>query len=123
MQIESIATILLFVWTSLMICEQAALADQRPWSQDELETMATHVVVGKVKAIYSFKERKGDYEYTRLVAEVKIDKHEKGDGANDLIYVRYFTSAWKGSGPVPPGSSGHAGFLPKHGGTYRFYLS
>ena len=123
MQIAKITTFLLFACATLMICEQEVLADQRPWSKDELETMATHVVVGKVKAIYSFKERKGDYEFTRLVAEVKIDKHEKGEGANDLIYVRYFTTAWKGSGPVPPGSSGHSGFLPKPGGTHRFYLS
>ena len=30
-----------------------------PSSKQELETIATHIVVGKVQAVYSYKEREG----------------------------------------------------------------
>ena len=48
-----------------------------PSSKQQLETIATHIVVGKVQAVYSYKEREGiplvsGYEYDHKVAEVKI---------------------------------------------------
>ena len=54
-----------------------------PSSKQQLETIATHIVVGKVQAVYSYKEREGirlvsGYEYDQKVAEVKIEKVEKG---------------------------------------------
>jgi hypothetical protein len=106
----------------LILVGNVAIAEKRPLSKIELEETATHVVVGKVQATYSRKQRTGNYEYTRYLAEVKIDKQEKGEGPDDLIYVRYFTISWQGAGHMPPGPSGHYP-LPKQGGTYRFYLS
>ncbi len=99
----------------------AAWAEKAPLSTKELEETATHIVVGRVQAIYSRTERKGNYEYTRFIAEVRIEKVEKGEAPSDLIYVRYFDIDWKGPGNPPPGPSGHT--QPKLGSTHRFYLA
>ena len=97
-------------------------AEKRPLTKKELEVTATHIVIGKVQSIYSRKERKGNYEYTRYVAEVKIEKSEKGRGPEKLIYVRFFTISWKGIGRMPPGPGGHYP-RPIVGESYRFYLA
>ena len=80
-----------------------APAEKAPYSTEQLESTATHIVVGKVQAIYTRTEREGNYEYVRKVAEVKIDKLEKGKGPSGVVYVRYFDRHWKGKGLVPPG--------------------
>jgi len=97
-------------------------AEKAPYSRKQLESTATHIVVGKVQAIYSRTEREGNYEYVRKVAEVKMDKVEKGKGPTGLIYVRYFDRNWKGKGLVPPGGGAYWP-QPKKGGSYRFYLA
>ena len=98
-----------------------------PSSKQELETIATHIVVGKVQAVYSYKEREGiplvsGYEYDHKVAEVKIEKVEKGKISESLVYVRYWSRKWKGIGLPPPGGQSYEN-QPKKGQTCRFYLS
>ena len=98
-----------------------------PSSKQELETIATHIVVGKVQAIYSYKEREGiplvsGYEYDHKVAEVKIEKVEKGKISESLLYVRYWSRTWKGIGLPPPGGQSYEN-QPKKGQTCRFYLA
>ena len=98
-----------------------------PSSKQELETIATHIVVGKVQAVYSYKEREGiplvsGYEYDHKVAEVKIEKVEKGNMSESLVYVRYWSRTWKGIGLPPPGGQSYEN-QPKKGQTCRFYLS
>ena len=98
-----------------------------PSSKLELETIATHIVVGKVQAVYSYKEREGiplvsGYEYDHKVAEVKIAKVEKGKIFENLVYVRYWSRAWKGIGLPPPGGQSYHP-QPKKGDQCRFYLS
>lgn len=98
-----------------------------PSSKQELETIATHIVVGKVQAVYSYKEREGiplvsGYEYDHKVAEVKIEKVEKGKISESLVYVRYWSRTWKGIGLPPPGGQSYEN-QPKKGQTCRFYLS
>ncbi len=105
-----------------LLLTSPALAEKAPYSTEQLRRTATHVVVGKVQAIYTRKEREGNYEYVRKVAEVRIDKLEKGKGPSGVIYVRYFDRHWKGRGLVPPGGGSHWP-QPKRGGTYRFYLA
>ena len=102
-------------------------AAKAPSSKEHLEKIATHVVVGKVQAIYSYKEREGipvvsGYEYDRKVAEVKIDKVEKGKMSESLVYVRYWSRKWKGLGLPPPGGQSYEN-QPKKGQTCRFYLA
>ena len=98
-----------------------------PSSKQELETIATHIVVGKVQAVYSYKEREGiplvsGYEYDHKVAEVKIEKVEKGKISESLVYVRYWSRTWKGVGLPPPGGQSYEN-QPKKGQACRFYLS
>jgi len=69
--------VFIFCFASLLHAAKA------PSSKQQLETIATHIVVGKVQAVYSHKEREGiplvsGYEYDHKVAEVKIEKVEKG---------------------------------------------
>ena len=105
----------------------SASGAKAPSSKEQLEKIATHVVVGKVRAIYSYKEREGipvlsGYEYDRKVAAVKIEKIEKGKIAESLVYVRYWSRNWKGLGLPPPGGQSYEN-QPKKGGTCRFYLA
>ena len=105
----------------------AIWAAKAPSSKEQLEKIATHVVAGKVQAIYSYKEREGipvlsGYEYDRKVAEVKIDKVEKGKISECLVYVRYWSREWKGLGLPPPGGQSY-GPQPKKGQICRFYLA
>ena len=98
-----------------------------PSSKQQLVTIATHIVVGKVQAVYSYKEREGiplvsGYEYDHKVAEVKIEKVEKGKISESLVYVRYWSRTWKGIGLPPPGGQSYEN-QPKKGQTCRFYLS
>ena len=98
-----------------------------PSSKQELETIATHIVVGKVQAVYSYKEREGiplvsGYEYDHKVAEVKIEKVEKGKISESLLYARYWSRTWKGIGLPPPGGQSYEN-QPKKGQTCRFYLA
>ena len=102
-------------------------AAKAPSSKEQLEKIATHVVEGKVQAIYSYKEREGipvlsGYEYDHKVAEVKIEKIEKGKIAESLIYVRYWSRKWKGLGLPPPGGQSYEN-QPRKGQACRFYLA
>lgn len=98
-----------------------------PSSKLELETIATHIVVGKVQAVYSYKEQEriqlvSGYEYDHKVAEVKIEKMEKGKISESLVYVRYWSRTWKGEGLPPPGGQSYEN-RPKKDQTCRFYLA
>ena len=106
----------------LLLASSVAMAEKRPYSKKELEETATHIVVGKVQAVYIRTQQEGNYQYVRKVAEVKIENLEKGKGPVGLVYVRYFDRNWKGKGRVPPGGGSYAP-QPKTGGTYRFYLA
>ena len=102
-------------------------AAKAPSSKKQLETIATHIVVGKVQAIYSHKEREGiplvsGYEYDHKVAEVKIEKVEKGKISESLVYARYWSRTWKGIGLPPPGGQSFEN-QPQKGQTCRFYLA
>ena len=97
------------------------------YTKKQLQQVATHIVVGKVQAIYSHKERDGipvlsGYEYDRKVAEVEIEKVEKGKMSESLVYVRYWSRHWKGVGRPPAGGQSY-GPQPKKGQTCRFYLA
>jgi hypothetical protein len=100
----------------------AARAEKEPLSPEELRETATHVVVGKVEQVFARQEKVNNYEYTRYVAEVRVDKLEKGDGLKpgELMYVRYWRRRWVGPGDSPVGSNGHRG-LPSEGQAVRVY--
>ena len=102
-------------------------AARAPSSKEKLARIATHIVIGQVRAIYSHKEEEGipivsGYAYDRKVAEVKIEKVEKGKISESLVYVRYWSRAWKGIGLPPPGGQSYHP-QPRNGELCRFYLS
>ena len=102
-------------------------AARAPSSKEKLARIATHIVIGQVRAIYSHKEEEGipivsGYEYDRKVSEVKIEKVEKGKISESLVYVRYWSRAWKGIGLPPPGGQSYHP-QPRNGELCRFYLS
>ena len=98
-----------------------------PSSKQQLESIATHIIVGKVQAVYSYKQREGiplvnGYEYDNKIADVKIDKVEKGKISEKLIYVRYWSRTWKGIGLQPLGTQSYYP-QPKKDQLCRFYLA
>jgi hypothetical protein len=99
-------------------------AEKVNMSPDDLRRTATHVIVGKVQAVYARQENTGDWAYTHFVAEVRVEKSEKGDGLKkgDLVYARYWQRSWRGKDRQPPSTSGHRG-LPGVGDTVRVYLA
>ena len=109
------------VLVSLLVLPSAKGAKANS-SKKQLEQVATHIVVRKVQAIYSRTEREGRYEYDRKVAEVKVDKVEKGKVDGALVYVRYWSREWKGIGLPPPGGGSYWP-QPKKGQVCRFYLA
>jgi hypothetical protein len=105
---------------SLALSVRAEKADMPP---EGLRKRATHVVVGKVRSIYTRESREGKWRYTRYVAEVSVNEVEKGEGLakGALVYARYWRRGWLGGKP-PADTSGHRG-LPKEGETLRIYLA
>jgi hypothetical protein len=100
-----------------------ARAEKVPLSPEELRQTATHVIVGKVAAVYERTETGPQWKYTHYLAEVQVEKAEKGDvKAGDLVYVRYWRKAWVGAGQQPPDTAGHRG-LPAVKDTLRVYLA
>jgi hypothetical protein len=89
----------------------------------EMRELASDVVVGKVKAIYTRAEQEGDWKVTHSVAEVRVDAVEKGQSTEPgkLIYVRFWQRQWNSDAPQPPDTNGHDG-VGKVGDAARFYL-
>ena len=112
-----------FVWLGVLGVVALAMAEKPNMTPAALRKTATHVVVGKVTAIYTRVSMEGRWRYTRYVAEVKIHKVEKGDSlkAGGLVYARYWDREWLGR-DMPTSTSGHRG-LPKEGETLRMYLA
>ncbi len=112
------------------LCASFALPSSQPaaeklsLSPEGLRKVATHVIQGQVRAVYSQDAREGGWLVTRRVAEVRVDVSEKGEGLEprDLVYARYWTRRWVGDGPSPPSTHGHRD-LPAQGETLRIYLA
>src|SRR5262249_48990093 len=86
-----------------------ALAAKALTSKARLEMGATHIIVGKVRSISFTKNVESAWVTTAYVAEIAIDKIEKGEGlrVGDVVRARYLTRGWRGIGTPPPHDSGH----------------
>jgi hypothetical protein len=113
-------------WTLLTVVALAGIAraEKVPLSPEELRKTATHIVVGKVTAIYTRAETNGPWQYTHYVAEIRVGETEKGDGLKkgDMVYARYWHRRWVGKDRQPPSTAGHYG-VPTQGDTIRVYLA
>src|SRR5262245_58699424 len=99
---KSLQLVLATCCTLLSFC--VARGEKVPLSPEELRNTATHVVIGKVQGIFTRTTDEGDWRVTRYVAEVKVEKAEKGDGVKegDLLYVRYWNRQWISAKQQPP---------------------
>ncbi|MEO8350690.1 MAG: hypothetical protein ABI680_03105 [Chthoniobacteraceae bacterium] len=97
----------LSILTFLIIAPSQAVKIDGP---REAENNSTHIVTGKVTAIYSKVTRAEAEETTRCIAQVELDGVEKGDGLakGQTIYVRYLGAMrWIGKGGQPIGPGPH----------------
>jgi hypothetical protein len=93
-------------------------------SPGEAEEKSTHILNGTVTAVYSKQANTAKYETAYHVAEVRVDRVEKGDSVKpgQVVYVRYWRHLkYLGDGPAEPGPSGHAN-QPKEGEKRRICL-
>jgi hypothetical protein len=91
---------------------------------EELLRTATHVITGRVTAIYERTEAAGNCQTTYYVAEIRVGECEKGEGIEkgSLLYARYWRRGWIGKEKAPPDTSGHRG-LPNVGDSMRVFLA
>ncbi len=112
------------VLMAVCVAPEITFAEKANESPVNLRNMASHVIVGKVVAVYQLSEVDKDWNYTRYVAEIRVKDCEKGDGIKkgELVYARYWTRAWHSNRPPVPDTSGYRG-LPSTGETVRVYLA
>jgi hypothetical protein len=103
-------------------------AERAPLSPEKKLKEATHVVTGKVKAVYHRDiqtERTGaGTQETHYLLEIEVDGTDKGDGIakGDVIYARCWRLKKHGAkGPIP-GPSGHFD-IPKEGAQVKAFLA
>lgn len=118
------AGVLALVALGSVVSSTAARAEKVDMTAAQLSESATHVVVGKVGAIYERVSRDGEWRVTSRVLEVAVEAVEKGEGlaAGTPLYARCWTRAWAGRGGPPPSTGGHRG-IPKEGERVRIYLA
>ena len=118
---QRFSLLILIVTVALATPVKGRKADMQPAS---LRKTATHVIVGNVVGIYERTEVKGDWRYTRYVAEIRVTDTEKGEGIDEsgMVYARYWKRRWIAAGHMPTSTVGYRG-LPREGETVRVYLA
>jgi hypothetical protein len=106
-----------------VFAKSAVFAAKALTPKAQLEKAATHIVVGKVRSITCTTHVDAQFATTTYVAEIAINRVEKGEGpkAGDMVQVRYLSRAWQASAPRPPFASGHSP-TPKQDDSVRAYL-
>jgi hypothetical protein len=99
-----------------------ACAEVPDMSLARMQEIASHIFTGKVVQIYAAVDRSTPSWETHLsVAEIRIDRIEKGKHDSRLAYVRFSTKRFVGGGAAPPGAYGQRG-VPKVGAMVRAYV-
>lgn len=98
-------------------------AAQARATREALQEHATHIVTGKVVAIYQRITADDSYKHLRYVAEIVVDECEKGEGIQrgDRVSVWYWQEHWIGRGYPPPNGTGNDD-LPTEQESVRVYL-
>ena len=109
---------------SIPVIFGAAVSAARPGaSPEQLQQASSVIVTGKVKCTYSSTSQGENWETIKSVAEVVIDRCEKGElPPGSIVYARYYKQRWIGKGPCPPGYYG-IGRQPQAGQSVRLYLT
>jgi len=92
-------------------------------TREALQEHATHIITGKVAAIYQRITADDSYKQLRYVAEIVVDECEKGEGIKrgDRVSVKYWREVSIGRGFPPPNDTGNYD-LPTEQESVRFYL-
>ncbi len=101
---------------------EGGIAARKP---EDLKKDATHIVVGKVTEVYSTTSKSQNSALTKFVAQIQIEKLEKGSGLKhgEVVYARYWDSKWIGKQPGPPGADDGYSPMPKVGDHVRAFLA
>ena len=111
---------------ALLLPAMPSRAEKAPESPARLLAKSTHVVTGKVQAIYSREVKTDEWIYTRFVAEILVDTVEKTEKTSaepkkgSVTYARYWKRKYRGLIP-PPAAYGHYG-IPKEGDHVKAFL-
>lgn len=99
-----------------------AQAEVPSMSPDVLKSESSHIVIGKIRAVYSSTEKSKKWENTNSVAEISVISVEKGADLHtgNVIYAHYWNQKWIGKGDQEPHSGGHDGV--SKGETVRAHL-
>ena len=78
-------------------------------SKEDLHASASHAIHGTVKRTYERKETQPDHLFTYGIAEIAVERVDKGSdiAVNDTVCFRYWGKRWIGTGTPPPDHDGH----------------
>lgn len=91
-------------------CSEVANAEIPKKSKEELHSTASHAFSGVVQRTYVRTEKRDRSEYTYGVAEIVVNRNDKGKDivARDRVFVRYWSENPTDDGRVrAPGHYGH----------------
>lgn len=106
-----------------LVATTFATAEIPNQSKPDLHAEASHVLAGTVRQTYERKEQRGHFEYTHCVAEIAVERVDKGTGvaAGDRVFVRYWRKKWTGEGHALPDHYGHRN-VPGGGDSVEVYV-
>src|SRR6476619_6277805 len=76
--------------TYVAIAPSKCMAEKARMFPEELRASATVILTGKIAQIYSVVTTSKDTEVTNFVAEVQVERVEKGKYTVPLAYVRFY---------------------------------
>lgn len=94
----------------LVLLASAAYGEVPIMPKEVLQNRATHIVTGEVRKIYTHEKKGEKWHRTEGVVEIAVSEVEKGEGIKpeDLVYAKFWTQWWIGTGTMPTGSNGHS---------------
>jgi hypothetical protein len=119
------ASVKFIAFACMLLCGARAHGEKELSTLAELYTMATHVIVGNVQAIYTRMETKQGWETTHYLAEIRPTAVEKGTGISTKrpVYVRYWDRRWVGDPNDPPDDTHGHWRLPAVKDNVRVYVA
>ncbi|MEZ6090482.1 MAG: hypothetical protein R3C05_21180 [Pirellulaceae bacterium] len=111
--------------------QSAVFAEVPLLTPKELQSDSTHIVIGKVRGIYTATKISEDWRHSDSIVEILVSSIEKGDGIGTVVYAHLWNKEWIGDGEPAPHSRGHHGVndgetirahLKREGGTYHVLL-
>ncbi len=108
---------------ALLLIANVACGEIPKLSREELLSDASAAFTGKVVETYERVRKSETYEETSGVAEIAVERVEKGSdiAVGDRVFVRYWHKRWIGQGPPPPDHYGHWD-IPTQGDVATIYV-